>query len=403
VTVQAARPQGRKSPKLLPVELARTPSTMLVSEAMAGWLKDSGQEWSKVWRDSVGRFVRKTEQLLPGVDVEQLKPRDVAAIKRCFEVHHHEGNRYLSALSSAWRWAAANGAVEGANPVAAIKRYRERAPNYVVGDETPAVLLLGIDACEREGELQDVFADCFRLVAHTGRRISEIRNVRVEWVDLRARTLRIPLTKIGRAQSIPLGEAALEIVRRRIVAAKREGTAWLFSTAKTRELDRPLQKTQAQWRRVPAWLESQGLPGRRSDGRAWKLADLRAIAATLMSRNAGPFAVAEALGHLSISTTYRYVRRDMTAAREAVVSYEEHFLKKGKDGRDALEVIAERMRARREELGMTQDAVAEAASVSRVSITNFEAGKIDMRVSSLVAVAGALKIDAGALMRGIPG
>jgi len=231
----------------------------------------------------------------------------------------------------------------------------------------------------------------------------EIRGVRVEWIDLKARTLRLPMTKIGRAQTVPLGEQALEIVKRRIGVARVEGTAWLFSTARTREHDRPLQKTQAQWKRIPEWLEQNGRAGKRSDGRAWKLADLRAIAATLMSRNAQPFAVAEALGHLSIATTYRYVRRDLTAAREAVVSYEEGFLTKGKGGREAAVVLAERLKARRIELGLTQEQVADAAQMSRTSLINYESGRVDPQLRSLVALARALQTDLPSLTRGMPG
>lgn len=114
------------------------------------------------------------------------------------------------------------------------------------------------------------------------------------------------------------------------------------------------------------------------------------------------FAVAEALGHLSISTTYRYVRRDQTAAREAVQLYEDNFLSEKLSGGRISQVLAQRIRARRLDLGLKQSQVAERASTSAKSIKDYEAGRVEkISIVALAAVARALEMGVEDLVRGL--
>ncbi len=57
------------------------------------------------------------------------------------------------------------------------------------------------------------------------------------------------------------------------------------------------------------------------------------------------------------------------------------------------EIIGERLAARRKEINMTQDAIAEAVELERTSITNIEAGRQKAPLSLLYRLCAALKVD----------
>lgn len=60
--------------------------------------------------------------------------------------------------------------------------------------------------------------------------------------------------------------------------------------------------------------------------------------------------------------------------------------------------VGTRVRARREELGLSQERLAEAAGVHRVTIVNVEAGESRPNVDTLVRLAAALNTTVGALL-----
>jgi transcriptional regulator with XRE-family HTH domain len=60
--------------------------------------------------------------------------------------------------------------------------------------------------------------------------------------------------------------------------------------------------------------------------------------------------------------------------------------------------IGKRIRAAREELGLTQKALASLVRLTRTSVTNIERGKQKLLVHTLVDFAKALGVDAGELL-----
>lgn len=60
--------------------------------------------------------------------------------------------------------------------------------------------------------------------------------------------------------------------------------------------------------------------------------------------------------------------------------------------------VGSRIRARREELGLSQERLGEAAGLHRVTIVNIEAGESRPNVDTLVRLAHALGVQPGALL-----
>jgi transcriptional regulator with XRE-family HTH domain len=65
-------------------------------------------------------------------------------------------------------------------------------------------------------------------------------------------------------------------------------------------------------------------------------------------------------------------------------------------------VVAENIRARRAELGITQEQAAHAAGIHPVEFARAERGVRDLRVSTLVKIASGLEVAAGDLLLGLP-
>ena len=64
-----------------------------------------------------------------------------------------------------------------------------------------------------------------------------------------------------------------------------------------------------------------------------------------------------------------------------------------------LRFIAANVRRGRLRLGMTQEKLAEAAGLSAVHVQRIERAEVDLRISAFVALAGALDVRPGSLLR----
>lgn len=68
---------------------------------------------------------------------------------------------------------------------------------------------------------------------------------------------------------------------------------------------------------------------------------------------------------------------------------------------DAARLFGERVRARRHELGLSQESLAEGTSLHWSFIGRIERGQANLTLHNIVRVAAALDIDAGDLVRGL--
>ena len=70
-------------------------------------------------------------------------------------------------------------------------------------------------------------------------------------------------------------------------------------------------------------------------------------------------------------------------------------------GASPLPSFGERVRARRMELGLSQEALGEAAGLHRTYIGGIERGERNLALVNIVSLAHALDIDPGDLLRGL--
>ncbi len=211
--------------------------------------------------------------------------------------------RSLISLRAMFRCAERSGLIPwGTNPATDIKKPQQR--KRIRSPEPKEVARLGAALYEFEAIDQKWWrvVQLIRLLALTGRRVGEITDGRVEWIDLDARTYWIPNAK-GREVLFHIPEPAVPILQ--AVMEDSRGSPWIFP-GKYRQS--PLRRPWPRWRVI-----------RKKAGLDWMnfrhFRHLHASAARHMGYNLEM--VGRILGHESIKSTQIYAHFYTDSYREA--------------------------------------------------------------------------------------
>jgi len=208
-------------------------------------------------------------------------------------------NRVRSLLSKLYSFALEND-IHDANPCVGVRKFRERSRDrYLQPDELPR-LFAKLDA-----EPNQTFADFVRLSLFVGARRANMLAMRWDEVSIARREWRIPETKAGESQLVPLPLAAVEILERRQQNAN--GSPWVFpSRSKSGHLESPRK----------AWLrlcERAGIEG-------LTIHDLRrSLGSWQAAAGASELIIGKTLGHAPGSkATSVYARLNLDSVRQSV-------------------------------------------------------------------------------------
>lgn len=83
--------------------------------------------------------------------------------------------------------------------------------------------------------------------------------------------------------------------------------------------------------------------------------------------------------------------------RRRDTSYEEH----SRSARDRARELGERVRARRHEVGISQEQLGERCGLHRTYVGQVERGEVNVSVRNLIAIADGLGVDVGVLVQGL--
>lgn len=205
-------------------------------------------------------------------------------------------NRYLALVkyifSLAERWE-----VIDKSPAKGVSRLEENnhKERFLSQEETHR-LLHELTVCQSR-----VVPDMIEFLILTGARKSEAGWARWSDVDFERAVWTIPLSKSGRARHVPLSEAALQVLRRRL----NNHSEYIFPNPKT---GLPLKHFHNTWDRI---RKRAGLPEVR-------IHDLRHnFASLLINSGRSLYEVQKLLGHADISTTQRYAHLAQDTLRDA--------------------------------------------------------------------------------------
>jgi integrase len=197
-------------------------------------------------------------------------------------------NMYNKAIE--WGW-------EGENPATRIQKFKETSRDrFLNAEELPRFFA----ALEEESE--DI-RDYFLTALFTGARKTNVLTMRWKDIDFHLNTWRIPDTKNGEPQTLPLSQHALEILTRRKKKAKSE---WVFSG--TGEAGHFVDPKKA-WQRVVKRGEFDDL----------RIHDLRrTLGSWLAASGVSLPIIGKTLGHKSSQSTQIYARLNLDPVRESL-------------------------------------------------------------------------------------
>lgn len=137
---------------------------------------------------------------------------DVMALHHALRNTPYEANRMLAMCSKmfglAERWSLIP---DGTNPARNIDRYREEKRERYLTDIEISQLWSVLNSDQVSATMSGSAVAAIKLLMLTGRRLNEVLSLQWAWIDLDARTLRLPDSKSG-ALLVSLGNAAVGIL-----------------------------------------------------------------------------------------------------------------------------------------------------------------------------------------------
>jgi integrase len=207
-------------------------------------------------------------------------------------------NRALILLSSIFTQALAHDLHRGEHPCRGVEKFPAVARDRRL---MPGEIEKFFEAVDTEPS-QDI-KDYVYLSLFTGQRKGNILAMRWDQIDLDARVWRIPMTKNGRPQLVPLEDAEVKILESR----KDNGSEWVFPGRSDGAAGHMIYPTHG-WRRI---LDRAGIKG-------LTLHDLRRTLASYMVDTGASLAViGKTLGHQHQSSTQIYARLSLDPVRQA--------------------------------------------------------------------------------------
>lgn len=216
--------------------------------------------------------------------------------QRIGERGKYSANRALALIAHMFRRTATDNGWTGGNPAAGIQRFKEQSrERFLRADELPKLY------AALEGS---PMADFFKLSLMTGARRGNCQSMRWEDISLDRAEWRIPETKNGMPQTIPLSPESVRILARRMSEAN--GSPWVFPA---RSGGGHLQSPNREWWRV---CKKAGITDLR-------LHDLRRTLGSWMAgAGVSTTIVGKTLGHKSQAATAIYARLAIEPVRNAV-------------------------------------------------------------------------------------
>ena len=238
-------------------------------------------------REEYSRSVRLfVDPVIGELRVPEVQRKDIAALHHGLRDKPYQANRTLGVLSKmfslaeVWGWRP-----DGSNPCRHVKRYKEhKRERFLSPEETER---LGQVLREVEEEMPSAVV-AFRLLLLTGCRMSEIRDLRWEYV--KDDCIELPDAKTG-GRVVPLGPEARAVLS---AIPRDEDNPWVIAG---RLPGSHLTDLQRPWRRI---RKQAGLEGVR-------IHDLRhSFASRALALGESLTMIGKLLGHTQVQTTARY-------------------------------------------------------------------------------------------------
>ncbi|MBF0371030.1 MAG: tyrosine-type recombinase/integrase [Magnetococcales bacterium] len=296
----AARTVGQIAEGKNPAAMKRADrEEMTFGELFQEFLDRHAMVHKKSWKDDVSLFNR----YLKPMGKRKLSTIRKADVQRLHSKigksgHPYGANRMLSLISVLFNKAGDWGLWDKANPATGITKFKEKSRDrFLEADELPRFFQALAE------EPNETIRDYFLISLLTGVRRANVLAMRWDEIHLERGTWRIPETKNGTPQTVPLVGAALTILASRQESATSE---WVFpGRGKTGHLVEP----KLGWARL---RERSGLGDIR-------IHDLRrSLGSWQAATGANLSIIGKTLNHKNVATTAIYARLNIDPVRDSV-------------------------------------------------------------------------------------
>ena len=244
---------------------------------------------------------RRIKPALGKVKVSELTRAQVKTWHHSLRKTPYEANRSLSCLSKMLNLACKDWELRPDNPCTGVKRYPEKEREAYYTDKELKRIGETLAEAERTGAELPGVVNVVRLLALTGCRLGEIRNLKWADVDLESAAIHLPEGKTG-SRTVTIGAPVMAL----LAGLDRAGEYVCYGT----DPAEPLTTDQMQnaWRHL---RDKAGVP----DGR---LHDFRHTTGTYAAQaGLNAFMVRDLLGHKTMAMTGRYVEKATEPLRAA--------------------------------------------------------------------------------------
>ena len=272
---------------------------MTFADLFTIYMERHSKQRKTTWREDQRYYDRHLADTLGKRKLSAITKKDISSVhSKIGKTRQVHANRVLTLISSVFGRAIEYGLWEGLNPCQGIKKFREQSRDRFLSAEELTRFFQAL-----EMEPNDVARDYFIVSLFTGARRANVLAMRWSDVDLNAGVWRIPMTKNGTPQTVPLVPAVVELLHQRRINAK---SLFVFpGSGVTGHLVEPKKA----WARI---CTAAGLEDLR-------IHDLRRTCGSWQAKTGASLPViGKSLNHQSASTTSIYARLDLDPVRSSM-------------------------------------------------------------------------------------
>lgn len=294
-----------------PTDLKKSKRNEMTFGELAGlYIERYAKQHKKTWQEDQ-RMYNQHLSRWSNRKLSEIQKRDIQLLhSKIGQKTPYAANRVLALLQTMFNHAADWG-YNKPNPAKGIKKFQEKSrERFLEADELPRFFKALSE------EPNHTARDYFLVSLLTGARRSNCQEMQWSQIYFERAVWNIPETKNGSAHSIPLVEAAIEILINRKNLSDKKNT-WVFpGTGRTGHLVEPKKA----WKRI---ME-------RANIKDVRIHDLRrSLGSWQASTGANLSVIGKTLNHKNVSTTAIYARLNLDPVRDAMTTATDAILKAG--------------------------------------------------------------------------
>tara|TARA_R110000868_G_scaffold104453_4_gene287612 strand:- start:15070 stop:16236 length:1167 start_codon:yes stop_codon:yes gene_type:complete len=272
---------------------------MTFGELFTKFIEEYAKQHKSTWKEdenTYNRYIRAWESK----PISQINRDDVTRIHTKVGKDNgiYSANRLLALIRAVynkaieWEW-------KSQNPATHIKPFKEKSRDRFL---QPEELKRFFEALDTEPNI--VVRDFIKMSLFTGARKTNVLEMKWDDISLQAGTWRIPITKNGQSQTVPLPIEAIDIIKTRKAFVDSE---WVFPSNQTNE--KHLTDPKKTWKTLIARASIQDL----------RIHDLRRTMGSYQAiLGANSFTIGRSLGHKTQQATEIYARMNLDPIRESM-------------------------------------------------------------------------------------